>query len=380
MVMSREQNDRLTRVGPGSPGGEMLRRYWWPIAFTEEVQGRPFPVRLLGEDLVLFRDGSGKVGMLARACPHRGASLTLGRVEGDGLRCCYHGWKFARDGRCLEMPAEPPDTPLKGKVRQGSYPTEEAAGLIFAYLGPLPAPLFPKIDLLFRDDMEREVYAKNDFCNWLQRAENGHDPAHLGILHVAGYPQLAFKRPSANRERTWYGLRTASRFPGGLVNVSHQIFPSNTRRTGARKGEEPRHYIHYRVPVDDGMTTTFYVRARILPDGGSGKTVFRGREQAVRGEYGHVDDGWWGIPSREQDRAAQESQGEVFDRTREYLGTTDDGIVLFRRTVEEAIRAVEEGRDPIGVLRAPPCEGIIHFDATKNFGDGETRPPDMVEA
>ncbi|MFM2130094.1 MAG: hypothetical protein RL477_1640 [Pseudomonadota bacterium] len=380
MVMSAQQNDRLTRVGPGTPCGEMLRRYWWPIAFTAEVQKKPFQARLLGEDLVLFRDGSGKVGLMERACPHRGAGLELGRVEADGIRCCYHGWKFDRAGRCLEMPAEPAGTPLIDEVRQRAYVTEEAAGIIFAYMGPQPVPLFPRFDLLVRDDMNREVYAKNDFCNWLQRAENGHDPAHLGVLHAPGYPQLAFKRPNVSRERTWYGFRTQSQFPGGAINVSHQIFPSNTRRTGSRRGEAPRHYFHYRVPVDDTLTTTFYIRAEILPDGQKGETAFKGREAAVRGVYGHVDDGWWGIPSREQDRAAQESQGIIFDRTRETLGTSDENIVVFRRLVEEQIEAVAAGGDPIGVLRAAPNEDPIRFDATKNFADGVMQAPDMIGA
>ena len=380
MVMSSEQNDRLTRVGPGTPCGNMLRRYWWPIAFTEEVQKKPFRARLLDEDLVLFRDGAGKVGLLERACPHRGAGLELGRVESDGLRCCYHGWKFDRAGACLEMPAEPDDTPLLKEVRQRAYATEEFAGLIFAYMGPLPVPVFPRIDLLVRDDMNREVYAKDDFCNWLQRAENGHDPAHLGVLHAAGYPQLAFKRPKVTREPMWYGFRTSSQFEGGAHNVSHQIFPSHTRRTGSRRGEAPRHYIHFRVPIDDETTTTFYIRAEILPGGATGTTVFTGREEAVRGEYGHVEDGWWGIPSREQDRAAQESQGLIFDRSREFLATSDENILVYRRLVEDSIRAVEEGRDPIGVLREAPQENILRFDATKNFADGEMKAPNMIGA
>ena len=146
--MTPEQNERLTRVGPGTPCGEMLRRYWWPIWFTELVTDKPVPVRLLGEDLVLFRNADGGTGLLDRRCPHRGASLELGRVEDDGIRCCYHGWKFAADGACLDMPAEPPGTPLINEVHQTAYVTQETAGLVFAYLGPLPAPLLPRYDLL----------------------------------------------------------------------------------------------------------------------------------------------------------------------------------------------------------------------------------------
>ena len=377
--MDTRENERLTRVGPGTPAGEMLRRYWWPIAFTEEVAKRPVPVRLLGEDLVLFRDGAGRVGLVERHCPHRGASLELGRVEDRGIRCCYHGWLFDVAGRCLEMPAEPPGTPLLDEVRQRAYCAEEVSGFVFAYIGPEPAPLLPRYDLLFREDCHRQIWAKDDYCNWVQRAENGYDPAHLGILHAAGYPQIALQRPVVTRERTWYGFRTASQFPGQLVNVSHQIFPSHTRRVGSRVGEPPRHYLHFRVPIDDTLTTTFYIRAEIAKEGPY-RLEFLGREEAARGVYERVDDGWWGIPSPEQDRIAQESQGLIFDRTREHLGTTDEGIVQFRRLVWDSIKAVEEGRDPIGVLRASGASEMIRFDATKNFADGTTRPPEMLSA
>src|SRR5690348_28603 len=164
--MTPDENEFLTRVGPGTPAGEMLRRYWWPVGFSQRIASRPVPVRILSEDLVMFRDGEGQVGLLERHCPHRGASLELGRVEADGIRCCYHGWKFDRSGRCLDMPAEPADTPLKNEVRQRSYRTLEAGGLVFAYLGPEPAPLMPKYDLLFREDCHRVVYSKEEHCNW----------------------------------------------------------------------------------------------------------------------------------------------------------------------------------------------------------------------
>ena len=150
--MTPEENQRFTRVGPGTPTGAVMRRYWWPLWFSDSVMTKPVPVRHLGEDLVLFRDGSGALGLIERACPHRCAGLELGRVEADGLRCCYHGWKFDRTGACLEMPAEPADTPLKAEVRARTYPVREVAGLVFAYLGPDPVPEFPAYDLLFRED------------------------------------------------------------------------------------------------------------------------------------------------------------------------------------------------------------------------------------
>ena len=130
--MTPEQNERLVRVGPGTPSGDMLRRYWWPIGFSEQHGKKPVPVRLLGEEFVLFRSGGGVAALVDRACPHRGAGLELGRIEAEGIRCCYHGWKFATDGTCLEMPAEPADTPLLKEVRLGAYPVREAAGLVFS--------------------------------------------------------------------------------------------------------------------------------------------------------------------------------------------------------------------------------------------------------
>jgi phenylpropionate dioxygenase-like ring-hydroxylating dioxygenase large terminal subunit len=259
--MTPEENEMFTRVGRGTPAGEMLRRYWWPVWFSELVVSRPVPVRILGEDLILFRDATGETGLLDRRCPHRGASLELGRVEADGIRCCYHGWKFDRAGRCLDMPAEPENTPLKGEVRQTAYMTQEAGGLVFAYLGPRPAPLLPKYDLLFREDCHRVVYSKEEHCNWLQRAENGYDPHHLMALHAPGYPQIALKPAKISWEKAWYGCRTLQQYPDSLVNVTHQIFPSHTRRLAARAGDEPRHYLNLRVPTDDTTTTTFFLSA-----------------------------------------------------------------------------------------------------------------------
>jgi 5,5'-dehydrodivanillate O-demethylase len=377
--MTPEENERLTRVGPGTPCGEMLRRYWWPVWFSEEVQDKPVPVRLLGEDLVLFRGATGKVGLLDRRCPHRGASLELGRVEDDGLRCCYHGWKFGADGHCLDMPAEPVDTPLRDEVRHVAYETQEAAGLVFAYLGPAPAPVLPRYDLLFRTDLNRVVRAKDDHCNWLQRAENGYDPYHLLALHAAGYPQIALKRPEVTWEKTWYGCRTLQQYPGQLVNITHQIFPSHTRRLTARVGQETCHYFNLRVPIDD-ITTRTYLLGALVAEKGPCTLETKGYSVCERMVYEPVDDGWWGIPSNDQDRIAQESQGLIHDRSREILGTSDRGVVLLRRIVDESITAVAEGRDPYGVIREHVPEEYIRFDAGKNFSDGTTKVPEIISA
>jgi 5,5'-dehydrodivanillate O-demethylase len=368
--MTPEENEMLTRVGPETPGGKMLRRYWWPVWFSQELTKKPVPVRLLGEDFILFRDGTGRVGLLDIACPHRQASLALGRVEERGIRCCYHGWLLNADGRCLEMPAEPPASRLHEEVRQRRGLIQEAGGLIFAYIGPEPAPLLPRYDLLFREDCDRQVWAKEDQCNWAQRAENGVDPYHSMSLHASVYPSMAMKRPDATWTPMWYGFRMQSDYPSGKRNISHHIFPSSTRRHGARVGSRPSEYLHIRVPTDDTLTTTFYVKGNVHPDGPY-TLECKGYQKTVRGVYERVEDEWWGLESSEQDRAAQESQGLIHDRTREFLASSDRGVVMWRKLVFESIKAVAEGRDPHGVLRGPSDGAVIEFDAKKNFTDHE---------
>ncbi len=362
-MMSPEENDRLTRVGRGTPMGELLRRYWWPVWFTEQLKDKPVPVRLMGDELILFRTQDGSPALLDRVCPHRGASLALGRVEDDGIRCCYHGWKFAPDGRCLDMPAEPADTPLKTVVRIGAYPTREIAGLVFAYIGPSPAPDFPRYDLLYLDGLDRTVGAVQDHCNWLQRAENTVDQLHATILHAAGYPELAFKRADIEWTETPYGIRAEYSVDGGAGKVSHFVFPTSNRYFGARVGERNSQNMHIRVPISDTETWTFYIRAHDAA-GAMPTVATKGLLTHERGVYERVEDGFWGLPNREQDRAAQESQGLIADRTKEVLGTSDRGVAMFRRMLKEALAALERGHDPVGVTRGYE-DILIAFDASQ---------------
>lgn len=341
----------------------MLRRYWWPVGFSELLKDRPVPVRLLEEDLILFRDSIGHVGLLDRCCPHRRASLELGRVETDGIRCCYHGWKFDSAGHCLEMPAEPAGSCLKEEVRLTAYPTQEASGLVFAYLGPQPAPPLPRYDLLFRGDCTRHVGAFIEHCNWMQRAENAVDQMHSTVLHATVYPEIALQRPSVEWERMWYGVRAAFEVPGRQAKISHFLFPSNSRYFGARVDDLPSHIMRFRVPTDDVTTQTYYIRAREARGQGD-SLVTHGVTERLRGIYERVDDGWWGLASREQDRAAQESQGLIADRSRETLATSDRGVVMFRRMLVEAIAACDCGEDPPGVIRHQSND-LITFDAKK---------------
>ena len=192
--MRQEDNEVLTKVGQGTPCGETLRRYWWPIMTSADVKDRPLPVRVLGEDLILFRDRGGRVGLLHARCCHRGTTLYYGKVEDDGIRCCYHGWKFDIHGNCLEQPCEPSGGVFKDKVRQPWYPVGERYGLIFAYMGSAgKMPVLPAYECLETMDDGEFVEADDSSiggggpaiipCNWLQHFENVVDPYHVPVLH-----------------------------------------------------------------------------------------------------------------------------------------------------------------------------------------------------
>jgi len=369
-MLSRDENDLLTRVGPGTPCGEMLRRYWWPIGFSELVAEKQSPtkVRLLSEDFVLFRNGAGHLGLLELHCSHRGTSLEFGRVEDQGIRCCYHGWLYDTAGRCLEQPAEPADSTFKDRIRHPAYKVRESAGFIFAYLGPDPAPLLPRYDLFLQENGERVIGAGTEYCNWLQRAENSVDQTHLVALHAPEYPQMALKRPEIGWQKTVYGAKVTMHVPGvSKPKHSHWVFPSHTRHTTARKDRVPDHAIRFRVPTDDTTTKTFWLRFTPSDEANRGrplrlKTV--GFEDDKPGIYTRVDDGWWGIASHDQDRVAQESQGEIYDRTREHLGASDEGVILLRQTIKESIEAVRQGQDPFWILRSSEENNKITFDAS----------------
>lgn len=369
-MLSRQENDLLTSVGPGTPCGEMLRRYWWPIGFSELVTEKQTPtkVRLLGEDFVLFRDGARRLGLLELHCSHRGTSLEFGRVEDQGIRCCYHGWLYDVAGRCLEQPAEPAESTFKDRILHPAYRVQEIAGFIFAYLGPDPAPLLPRYDLFLEENGERVIGAGTEYCNWLQRAENSVDQTHLVALHAPEYPQMALKRPEIGWQKTVYGAKITMHVPGvSKPKHSHWVFPSHTRHTTARKDRVPDHAIRFRVPTDDTTTKTFWLRFTPNDEANRGrplrlKTV--GFEDDKPGIYTRVDDGWWGIASHDQDRVAQESQGEIYDRTREHLGASDEGVILLRQTIKESIEAVRQGQDPFWILRSSVENNKITFDAS----------------
>jgi 5,5'-dehydrodivanillate O-demethylase oxygenase subunit len=371
-MLSNEENEMMTRVGAETAAGAMLRRYWWPVAFSEEVKskGAPVKVRLLGEDFVLFRDGSGELGLLELHCSHRGTSLEFGRVEDNGIRCCYHGWLYDRRGKCLEQPAEPEDSNFKERIQHPAYRAEDTGGLVFAYIGPTPAPLLPSYDLLVREDGCRVVGGGEEFCNWLQRAENSADGAHSIALHAAGYPNMAMKRPTIRWEETRFGIKETTWVEGvSKPRISHFLFPSHVRHSAARVGENPRQVIRFRVPTDDFKTTTYWIDFYPHKEGKPTRPVplkTQGFKKSEPGVYKRVEDAWWNLYTHEQDRVAQESQGVIADRTREHLASSDQGIIMLRRMIKESIDAVRQGRDPVGVIRDPAENTTITFDSSRD--------------
>ncbi len=376
-MLTQEQNERLTRVGAGTPGGELLRRYWHPIAVaTELTDAQPTRfVRALGEDLVLFRDKKGNVGLLADHCSHRGASLLYGRVEERGLSCAYHGWLYDTQGNCLETPAEPEGSHFHLTVKQVAYPVREAAGLYWAYLGPLPAPEFPQFDILVRTDGNRRitVFPPLD-CNWLAASENAVDSTHLQILHQV----LPFSdRRPVNTTRgyiddiqtseyylTSYGIMKKRTYKDGTVDEHPMIFPTHLRTRGS---------IWLRTPADDTHTMQFIVSFEATKNGVPGSTdipveylkPLKEPANAIHPVARYDLNVRYGQPLA-QDIVMWETQGPVSNRPGERLGTSDGGIVMLRELMFAEIEKVQQGLDPIGVSRDPNAP-VIDTNLTKSI-------------
>jgi 5,5'-dehydrodivanillate O-demethylase len=382
-VLSAEKNELLTRVGPGTPMGDLLRRYWFPVAASVELEAWPTKkVRLLGEDLVLFRDGSGRLGLLEEQCPHRRASLVYSIVDDEGVRCAYHGWKFDCEGACLDMPPEPPETVLREKIRAKAYRAEELGGLIFAYLGPDPAPLLPRYDLLVWDNCLRDIGETTLPCNWLQIMENTMDPHHVEHLHghymgwlkhrsgETGPVVLPRKHEKIGFDVFRYGIIKRRVLVGGSEEdedwkVGHPlVFPCMLR-----VGAGGHYQFQFRVPVDD--TTTWHVWYNAYrPDGVDGigpqgaVPLYEVPWKDERGEYilDFVDG---------QDIMTWTTQGAIADRTKENLARSDKGLLLFRRLLDEQMDLVAAGGDPIGVIRDPVENEVVDLPQEKHkFLDG----------
>lgn len=361
MVLTKEENDLLTSVGPGTPGGELLRRYWMPVAIAAELTPmQPTKlVRLLGETLVLFRDTTGRVGLLADACSHRSASLFYGRVEERGISCAYHGWLYDTNGKILETPPERNDA-IMNSVSQKAYPVRKYVGMYWAYLGPLPAPELPPYDTLVRRDGERKLVVHPVLdCNWFQAMENSVDPAHLQILHQEyigrGRQPVNTTRGYTDdvKENDFYvtpvGIMKKRTYINGQVDEHPLVFP-NILRQG--------YSTQIRVPLDDTHTAHIHVMFEPSSDG---SLVDEAEDPPVEylAPYKDPPDAVHPFTRYNlrsvlaQDHMAWETQGPVADRTVEHLSYSDRGIALFRRIMKEQIERVERGEDPMGVVRDP---------------------------
>jgi phthalate 4,5-dioxygenase len=398
-MLTKEQNDTLARIGPGTPGGDLLRRYWQPAALAEELPpgAAPLPVRLLGEDLVLFRDDTGRPGLLGLHCAHRGADLSYGRVEDGGLRCLYHGWLYDVEGRCLEQPGEPAGSTFCQKVRQRAYPCLEAAGIIFAYLGPGEPPLLPAYEALTVPDAHRFVTKYYHECNYLQGNEGEIDPVHTSYLHrqfVGANGQEEYREvprdghmPLYNRdvsprieiEDTDYGVRIYSIRQIGheriYLRITNFVLP-NLSAIAGQTGEHG-YAIHWHVPIDDTTHWKYdIIFSRVAPLDGQ-EMAARYAEQMAPGYHFRRSRANRYLQDRAEmqgtsisgmgkffpahDAFAVESPGPIQDRTQEHLGSTDKAIARARRQLLQAVADVQNGREAPHVVRDPAANDFAHL-------------------
>jgi 5,5'-dehydrodivanillate O-demethylase oxygenase subunit len=383
-MLTREANERLTRVGPGTPGGNLLRRYWWPIATYAEVTKDPvLPVKLLGENLALYRSPNGELGITAERCPHRGASLVYGIPENGGLRCPYHGWKFSPDGACLEQPAEPENSTFKHRVRIPAYPVQEMGGLIWTYLGPAPVPLLPRFDLFVHPQVERDIGITILPCNWLQAMENSLDSHHLEWLHMYYTNYVLQRKGSADRlpvrhhmkaeyDIFEYGISKRRLWEGEAEenndewNIGHPIIFPHTLAVGA-SNTNPQFQI--RVPMDDVTTLHYWYMCKPLPTGSAPQPI-----EDIKvwdNPYKHPDGKFTVDTVNGQDMMVWITQGAISARETERLGSSDKGVILYRSLIMSEIEKVENGHDPMGTVRDPaknepwislPREGALGYN------------------
>jgi 5,5'-dehydrodivanillate O-demethylase oxygenase subunit len=364
MATTQEQNERLTQVGAGTPMGKLLRRYWQPIGTVAELDTEPVrKVRLLGEDLVLFRTENGDYGLMDELCPHRGMDMQYGIPCEHSLRCAYHGWAYDLQGRCIEQPFEEytnPQARFKDKVTIKAYPAQELGGLVFAYLGPEPAPLLPRWDALVREDVDAVVDVHELPCNWLQTMDNAADPVHFTYLHAAfgNYQLQKLGRPAAmfparhlkiDFDVFKYGIMKRRLLEGESEDsddwkIGHPLIFPNLLAVG----ETHRPMLQYRVPVDDTTTIQFAYRTLQREQGAEPKPIAVHRGQLFNQQGKVIADN---VPA--QDMLAWVAQGPISQRTREHLGASDRGVILFHKMLFEQMDIVEEGGDPMGVIRDP---------------------------
>ncbi|TAJ25663.1 MAG: aromatic ring-hydroxylating dioxygenase subunit alpha [Reyranella sp.] len=369
-------NTKLTEVGRGTPMGELLRRYWHPVGISADAGGTPRPVKVLGEELILFRDGEGRPGLVYPRCCHRGTTLYYGKVEERGIRCCYHGWLFDVEGHCLEMPCEPNPTGAQcARVRQPWYPVEERYGLLFAYLGPPEKkPVLPRYECL-------EVMAPGEFveaddssigsggiviapCNWLQHFENVVDPYHVPILHgTFSGPQFVEQMAAFPKVRFEYGtqgVKSTSIRPGPdgkqFRRVTEAVVPTLRVVPNPRVAQYGMvESIGWTLPIDD-THYRIYVAGRVKEKGelAKFKSRYNGKTWAELTAEEHQK-----FPG---DVEAQVGQGPITFHSEEHLMSSDQGVSMLRILLQKQIDIVAKGGDPLGVA-FDEAGAYVKFDA-----------------
>lgn len=394
-MLTKELNELIVQVGPGTPGGEFMRRYWHPVSLSSEVTpgGQPKQVRILGEDLVLFRDEAGRPGLLGLHCSHRLVSLAYGRVEDGGIRCPMHGWLYDVSGKCLQQPAEP--EAFCGRIQHPAYPCRDLGGLIFAYLGPPDRmPLLPSYEALVRTDGTRRCTWWPIDGNYLQHLEGAWDNIHAGFLHTANWSQnkhvlAALPKPETELTETEFGLRRRSDqwHPGGSKGRAYGYFfmpagwlrlQGNWNRAQVRSDtvlqDDVQKLQSWFVPVDDAHTLRYQVAFAPLNSDGTpyrwppdGELMQPRADQDYGRDYAHIDSISGIDPStaetfRAQDTMANETQGYPWlDRSREHLGAHDFILTALRMMILKGIAEVEKGLDPKHVIRDPEQNEIVYI-------------------
>jgi phthalate 4,5-dioxygenase len=438
-MLSFEDGELLCRVGPDTAGGAMLRQYWMPALLSSELltpDGAPLRLRLLGENLIAFRDTSGRIGLVRNACPHRGASLFYGRNEEGGLRCVYHGWKFDVAGKCLDMPLEPPGSDYKEKVRAVAYPTRELGGIVWAYMGGrvVPPPL-PELEAIHLPGVQGQPAMRE--CNWIQAMEADLDTGHVGFLHwgsarlqdarPGSFAWYALKEPSPRYRvtdtdyGTLYGAYRPAEADSYYWRIGAFLFPFYTMVPVGVLGLQVG--VRCYVPLDDDHTMVWNIEPPPAAAGagrGAGRAGVEFSEGKLPGydsEYLPNASDWLGrwryvqngqndylidrdlqrrssytgiIGANAQDQAISESMGAVSDKTQEHLGTSDIMIARTRMRLIRAIRALRDsgttppGVDQPSVYRVRSGGTLLPRDAdwleaTSSWRVAYTEHPDLVE-
>lgn len=367
----------LARVGPGTPCGEYLRRYWHPVGVSASVTDRPQKVRILGEDLILFRDKKGRAGLLYPRCMHRGTSLYYGHVEDEGIRCCYHGWMFSVEGHCLDQPCEPGGGTHRETARQPWYPVEERYGLVFAYMGPPEKrPVLPRYDIL--ESLEEGEFIEVDGSgyggyadvvadphvpfHWLQNWENIVDPYHVQVLH-ATFSGIQFHEgfkfmPNVEWEAVEAGViyHAHRKFPDGreMMRINSALLPNVSAIPALDLSQGFGKMIGWHLAVDDTTMRVFFASKGTTTGRFAGFKMHNGKSWTQLTEEEKQD-----FPG---DFEAQGSQGPITLHSEEHLATSDRGIGLLRRMMKQQIRVVAEGGDPLGVS-FDEADALVHIQS-----------------